>query len=69
MSAVDLLQKAVRLDANGRMLEALKLYQSGIDELLKVCKGKLTYNTKEMLRFLFPSLLFFTIELNFCLLS
>lgn len=40
MSAVELLQKAVRLDANGRMLEALKLYQSGIDELLKVCKSK-----------------------------
>lgn len=41
MSAVELLQKAVRLDANGRMLEALKLYQSGIDELLKTCKREL----------------------------
>ncbi|XP_037040870.1 MIT domain-containing protein 1-like [Bradysia coprophila] len=38
MSAVELLQKAVRLDTSGRMLEALKLYQSGIDELLKICK-------------------------------
>lgn len=40
MSAVELLQKAVRLDTSGRMLEALKLYQSGIDELLKVCKSE-----------------------------
>lgn len=40
MSAVELLQKAVKLDTSGRMLEALKLYQSGIDELLKVCKSQ-----------------------------
>lgn len=44
MSAVELLQKAVRLDTDGRMLEALKLYQSGIDELLKVCKSEFLNN-------------------------
>lgn len=56
MSAVELLQKAVRLDTKGRMLEALKLYQSGIDELLKVCKSELT--VKQEIIFLFSRCLF-----------
>lgn len=40
MSAIDYLVKAVEYDLNGRKLEALKLYQSGIAALLQICKGK-----------------------------
>lgn len=40
MSAIDYLVKAVEYDQNGRKLEALKLYQSGIAALLQICKGK-----------------------------
>lgn len=40
MSAVSLLTKAIELDVNGRRIEALKLYEEGIGELLRICKGK-----------------------------
>lgn len=39
MSAVDLLKKAIEFDLKERYMEALKLYQSGIDQLLTQCKG------------------------------
>lgn len=39
MSAIELLKKAIEFDVNGRHMEALKLYQSGIADLLKQCKG------------------------------
>lgn len=39
MSAIELLKKAIEFDVSGRRLEALKLYQSGISELLIQCKG------------------------------
>lgn len=39
MSASDYLKKAVEFDINGRKLESLKLYQSGIAALLEVCKS------------------------------
>ncbi|XP_031641259.1 MIT domain-containing protein 1 [Contarinia nasturtii] len=38
MSAIDYLKKAVEYDMNGRKLESLKLYQSGISALLEICK-------------------------------
>lgn len=41
MSAREYLIKAVEYDANGRKMESLKLYESGITALLKTCKGKL----------------------------
>lgn len=41
MSAIDYLKKAVEYDMNGRKLESLKLYQSGISALLEICKGML----------------------------
>lgn len=41
MSATEYLKKAVEYDLNGRKLESLKLYQSGISALLKTCKGLL----------------------------
>lgn len=40
MSASDYLKKAVEYDMNGRKLESLKLYQSGIAALLEICKSK-----------------------------
>jgi hypothetical protein len=42
MSAIALLTKAIEYDVNGRKLEALKLYEDGIGELLKQCKGNFT---------------------------
>lgn len=39
MSAVTILTKAIEYDMNGRKLEALKLYEDGIGELLKTSKG------------------------------
>lgn len=40
MSAAEYLVKAVEYDVSGRKMEALKLYQSGISELLRICKSK-----------------------------
>lgn len=40
MSAIEYLKKAVEYDMNGRQLESLKLYQSGISALLEICKSK-----------------------------
>lgn len=40
MSAIEYLKKAVEYDMNGRKLESLKLYQSGISALLEICKSK-----------------------------
>lgn len=40
MSASDYLKKAVEYDMNGRKLESLKLYQSGIAALLDICKSE-----------------------------
>lgn len=40
MSAIDLLTKAIEYDVNGRKMEAMKLYETGIGELMKMCKGK-----------------------------
>lgn len=40
VSAVDLLKKAIEFDVDGRHMEALKLYQSGIGELLRQCKAE-----------------------------
>lgn len=39
MSAANYLLKAVEYDMNGRKLEAMKLYESGIAALLQICKG------------------------------
>lgn len=46
MSAVDLLKKAIEFDLKERYMEALKLYQSGIDQLLTQCKGMSSNKTK-----------------------
>lgn len=43
MSAVSLLTKAIELDVSGRRIEALKLYEEGIGELLRICKGGLCF--------------------------
>lgn len=40
MSAAALLTKAIELDVSGRRIEALKLYEDGIAELLRICKGE-----------------------------
>lgn len=40
VSAIDLLTKAIEYDVNGRKMEAMKLYETGIGELMKMCKGK-----------------------------
>lgn len=40
MSAIEYLKKAVEYDMNGRKLESLKLYQSGISALLEICKSE-----------------------------
>lgn len=45
MSAVDLLKKAIEFDLKERYMEALKLYQSGIDQLLTQCKGTYSPDT------------------------
>lgn len=47
MSAIELLTKAIELDVSGRRIEALKLYEDGIAELLRICKG--TVNFKSLL--------------------
>lgn len=39
MSAIEFLKKAVKYDSCGRKMEAVKLYECGIAELLKTCKG------------------------------
>lgn len=43
MSAFEILTKAIEFDVSGRHMEALKLYQSGITEVLKKCKGSFDY--------------------------
>lgn len=43
MSAIEYLKKAVEYDMNGRKLESLKLYSSGISALLEMCKSKFLY--------------------------
>lgn len=40
MTAIALLKKAIEYDMNGRRMESLKLYEDGIEELMKVCKCK-----------------------------
>lgn len=40
MSAIEFLTKAIEFDVAGRRSEALKLYRSGINELLQTCKCK-----------------------------
>lgn len=39
--AITLLTRAIEYDINGRKLESLKLYEDGIEALLKESKGKL----------------------------
>lgn len=38
--AITLLTRAIEYDINGRKLESLKLYEDGIEALLKESKGK-----------------------------
>ncbi|XP_063701314.1 MIT domain-containing protein 1 [Culicoides brevitarsis] len=47
MSAVSLLTKAIELDVSGRRIEALKLYEEGIGELLRVCKAETNEEKKK----------------------
>lgn len=42
MSGVALITKAIELDLSGRWIEALKLYEDGIAELLRICKGNIS---------------------------
>uniref|UniRef100_A0A336K284 CSON014305 protein n=1 Tax=Culicoides sonorensis TaxID=179676 RepID=A0A336K284_CULSO len=58
MSAVSLLTKAIELDVNGRRIEALKLYEEGIGELLRICKSIKIEN-------FYSRLLFKNVNINF----
>lgn len=77
MSAVDYLKKAIEYDINGRKLESLKLYESGISALLVDCKSMLLKNAHFILfycfwfvnnfQFSFYWFVFFIqFQLNFC---
>lgn len=43
MNLAEILEKAIQYDLVGRRIEALKLYESGIAQLLQKVKGKFNH--------------------------